>query len=155
MDVDTRLLRYFAAVAAEGNLTRAAERLFVSQPALTKQIKQLESQLGMRLFIRSLAGMTLTPAGPAHADRTPAVRSRSQEARLVPRLLAGHRPTPGPPSPLRIRHRPARRRADRDRQRIRHRPGPRIRRPLLRTPRHHLPAGHRRQPEPGGGRLAA
>ena len=44
MDVDTRLLRYFAAVAAEGNLTRAAERLFVSQPTLTKQIKQLESQ---------------------------------------------------------------------------------------------------------------
>ena len=39
MDVDTRLLRYFAAVASEGNLTRAAERLFVSQPALTKQIK--------------------------------------------------------------------------------------------------------------------
>jgi DNA-binding transcriptional LysR family regulator len=46
MDVDTRLLRYFTAVAAEGNLTRAAERLFVSQPALTKQIRQLESQLG-------------------------------------------------------------------------------------------------------------
>ena len=45
MDVDTRSLRYFAAVATEGNLTRAAERLFVSQPALTKQIKQLESQL--------------------------------------------------------------------------------------------------------------
>jgi hypothetical protein len=64
MDVDTRLLRYFAAVAAEGNLTRAAERLFVSQPALTKQIKQLESQLGVRLFTRSRAGMTLTSAGP-------------------------------------------------------------------------------------------
>ena len=45
MDVDTRLLRYFAAVAAEGNLTRAAEWLFVSQPALTKQVNQLESQL--------------------------------------------------------------------------------------------------------------
>ncbi|MGH3153633.1 MAG: LysR family transcriptional regulator [Streptosporangiaceae bacterium] len=73
MDVDTRLLRYFAAVAAEGNLTRAAQRLFVSQPALTKQIKQLESQLGVRLFNRTQAGMTLTPAGQALADRTPAV----------------------------------------------------------------------------------
>ena len=73
MDADTRLLRYFAAVAAEGNLTRAAERLFVSQPALTKQIKQLESQLGVRLFTRSRAGMTLTLAGQALADRTPAV----------------------------------------------------------------------------------
>jgi DNA-binding transcriptional LysR family regulator len=60
MDVDTRLLRYFAAVAAEGNLTRAAERLFVSQPALTKQISRLESQLGVQLFRRSRAEMTLT-----------------------------------------------------------------------------------------------
>lgn len=73
MDVDTRLLRYFAAVAAEGNLTRAAERLFVSQPALTKQINQLESQLRVRLFTRSRAGMTLTAAGQALASSTPAV----------------------------------------------------------------------------------
>ncbi|HEY7261896.1 MAG TPA: LysR family transcriptional regulator [Trebonia sp.] len=73
MDVDTRLLRYFAAVAAEGNLTRAAERLFVSQPTLTKQIKQLESQLGAPLFTRSRAGMALTAAGQALARRVPAV----------------------------------------------------------------------------------
>jgi DNA-binding transcriptional LysR family regulator len=73
MDIDTRLLRYFAAVAAEGNLTRAAEQLFVSQPTLTKQIKQLESQLGVRLFTRSRAGMILTAAGQALADATPAV----------------------------------------------------------------------------------
>jgi DNA-binding transcriptional LysR family regulator len=73
MDIDTRLLRYFAAVAEEGNLTRAAERLFVSQPALTKQIKQLESQLGVLLFTRSRAGMTLTPAGQALAGSTPAM----------------------------------------------------------------------------------
>src|ERR1700730_1664605 len=73
MDVDTRLLRHFAAVAAEGNLTRAAERLFVSQPTLTKQIKQLESQLAVRLFTRSRAGMALTAAGQALADSTPVV----------------------------------------------------------------------------------
>lgn len=73
MDVDTRLLRYFIAVAEEGNLTRAAERLFVSQPALTKQIRQLENQLGVRLFTRSRAGMALTEPGRALAVRVPAL----------------------------------------------------------------------------------
>src|SRR5438445_6332609 len=81
MDVDTRLLRYFAAVAAEGNLSRAAEGLFVSQPALTKQIKQLESQLGVQLFTRSRAGMTLTPAGQVLANATPAVLAGWDQAR--------------------------------------------------------------------------
>ncbi|MCG5220853.1 LysR family transcriptional regulator [Streptosporangium sp. KLBMP 9127] len=73
MDVDTRLLRYFIAVAEEGSLTRAAERLFVSQPALTKQIKQLETQLDVRLFTRSRAGMALTEPGRALAERAPAL----------------------------------------------------------------------------------
>lgn len=73
MDVDTRLLRYFAAVAEEGNLTRAAERLFVSQPALTKQVKQLETLLDVQLFTRSRAGMALTPPGAALAARVPSL----------------------------------------------------------------------------------
>ncbi|WP_431958278.1 LysR family transcriptional regulator [Nocardia lijiangensis] len=73
MDVDTRLLRYFAAVAEEGNLTRAAERLYVSQPALTKQIKQLETLLGATLFTRSRAGMALTEAGRVLAQRARAL----------------------------------------------------------------------------------
>src|SRR5262249_59582510 len=98
MDVDTRLLRYFAAVAAEGNLTRAAERLFVSQPALTKQIKQLESQLGVRLFTRSRTGMTLTAAGQALADSAPAVlagwdralrEAKAAASRAAPALRVG------------------------------------------------------------------
>ncbi|MER6383051.1 LysR family transcriptional regulator [Streptomyces sp. NPDC001250] len=73
MDVDTRLLRSFLAVAEDGSLTRAAERVFVSQPALTKQIRQLETQLGVRLFERSRAGMALTDAGRALARRAPAL----------------------------------------------------------------------------------
>lgn len=73
MDVDTRLLRYFAAIAEEGNLTRAAHRLFVSQPSLTKQLKHLESQLGVRLFTRSSTGMKLTEAGHTLAARVPPV----------------------------------------------------------------------------------
>ena len=80
MDLDTRLLRYFAVVAEEGNLTRAAERLFVSQPALTKQIRQLEGHLGVRLFDRSRAGMTLTAAGQALADRVPAILAGLDQA---------------------------------------------------------------------------
>jgi DNA-binding transcriptional LysR family regulator len=71
MDIDTRVLRYFVAVAEEGNLTRAAQRLFVSQPALTRQIKRFESQLGVRLFVRSRAGMALTDAGRSLAEQAP------------------------------------------------------------------------------------
>ena len=89
MDVDTRLLRYFATVAQEGNLTRAAESLFVSQPALTKQIKQLESQLGVQLFTRSRAGMTLTAAGRALADRVPAVLAGFDQALREAKAAAG------------------------------------------------------------------
>lgn len=80
MDADTRVLRYFVAVAEEGNLTRAAQRLFVSQPAVTKQIRQLEAQLGVRLFTRSRAGMTLTDAGRVLAERLPALLSDWDQA---------------------------------------------------------------------------
>jgi DNA-binding transcriptional LysR family regulator len=71
MDVDTRLLRAFAAVAEEGTVTRAAQRLFVSQPALTKQIQQLEQRLGIVLFTRSRDGMGLTAGGRVLAARVP------------------------------------------------------------------------------------
>ncbi|MBQ0913864.1 MULTISPECIES: LysR family transcriptional regulator [Streptomyces] len=75
MDVDTRLLRYFAVVAEEGSLTRAAELLYVSQPALTKQIRRLEAGLGVDLFTRSRTGMALTEPGRALAERVPALLS--------------------------------------------------------------------------------
>jgi DNA-binding transcriptional LysR family regulator len=80
MDVDTRLLRYFAAVAEEGSLTGAARRLFVSQPALTKQIRRLEDDLGVPLFTRSRSGMALTEAGRVLAARAPALLDGWDEA---------------------------------------------------------------------------
>ncbi|MEV6674476.1 LysR family transcriptional regulator [Streptomyces sp. NPDC051162] len=89
MDVDTRLLRYFVAVADEGSLTRAAELLFVSQPALTKQIRQLETRLGARLFTRSRTGMTLTEPGRALAARAPALLAAWDRAARETKNAAG------------------------------------------------------------------
>ncbi|GAA4132609.1 LysR substrate-binding domain-containing protein [Actinomadura keratinilytica] len=71
MDAHLRELRYFAAIADELNFTRAAARLFVSQPALSKQIRALERRLGFELFERRGRGIALTPQGAA---LLPAVR---------------------------------------------------------------------------------
>lgn len=65
MDVHGRDLRYFITVAEELHFTRAAERLFVSQPALSKQIRILERQLGASLFDRDRQRVRLTPVGAA------------------------------------------------------------------------------------------
>ena len=61
--MEIRTLRYFLETAREGNMTRAAERLFVSQPTMSKQLKELESELGAKLFIRSNYNIKLTEAG--------------------------------------------------------------------------------------------
>lgn len=61
--LDIRLLRYFAVVAEENNMSRAAQRLFMSQPPLSRHIRQLEERLGLTLFVRHTKGLTLTDEG--------------------------------------------------------------------------------------------
>lgn len=61
--LDIRLLRYFAVVAEENNMSRAAQRLFMSQPPLSRHIRQLEERLGVTLFVRHTKGLTLTNEG--------------------------------------------------------------------------------------------
>jgi len=63
MDLDLRKLRYFVALAEELNFRRAAERLHVAQPVLSRQIRALEKELHAQLFVRDSSGTQLTPAG--------------------------------------------------------------------------------------------
>src|SRR6478609_541302 len=63
MDLDLRLVRYFVAVADELHFGRAAARLYVSQPALSKQIRKLEDQIGEPLLVRNSRHVALTARG--------------------------------------------------------------------------------------------
>jgi DNA-binding transcriptional LysR family regulator len=81
-------LRYFAAVAEFRNVTRAARRLHVAQPALSRQIQDLEEELGVKLLERSTRGIKLTEAGKFFADEAGAVLARADEAVQAVRALA-------------------------------------------------------------------
>lgn len=67
--MELRQLRYFAAVATHENFSKAARQLYIAQPALSRSIRLLEEELGVRLFERHLRGATLTPEGRALLDR--------------------------------------------------------------------------------------
>jgi DNA-binding transcriptional LysR family regulator len=61
--VEFRHLKYIAALAEAGNFTRAAEQLFLSQPSLSKQIKDIEDEMGFPIFVRAREGVRTTPSG--------------------------------------------------------------------------------------------
>ena len=70
--IETRLLKYFLAIAREQSITRAAESLFLSQPTLSRQMKELEDALGVQLFVRGKRQTLLTEEGVY-------LRARAQE----------------------------------------------------------------------------
>jgi DNA-binding transcriptional LysR family regulator len=86
--MELRHLRYFVAVAEERNITRAAARLFMTQPALSRQIKDLEKSLGVELFVRTPAGLQLSPAGQEFLPLARDLLERSVEAELAMRRFA-------------------------------------------------------------------
>jgi len=83
--MELRHLRYFAAVAGELNFTRAAKKLHVAQPALSRQIRQLEDELGVSLLERTRQGVQLTKSGRAFLAEAHALLQQSEEAIRVAR----------------------------------------------------------------------
>jgi DNA-binding transcriptional LysR family regulator len=88
--MELRHLRYFVAVAEEENITRAATRLNVSQPPLSRQIRDLEDELRVELFTRTAKSLSLTRAGRIFVREARAVLQRADEAvRKVRAAAAG------------------------------------------------------------------
>ena len=89
--MDLRQLRYFVAVA-ERNITRAAERLNMAQPPLSRQIKQFEEEIGTDLFDRSARPLELTKVGRLVLEQALQVLGRMSEMRsMVDRAIAADR----------------------------------------------------------------
>jgi LysR family transcriptional regulator, benzoate and cis,cis-muconate-responsive activator of ben and cat genes len=87
--VELRHLRYFVAVAEMENVSRAALKLHVSQPALSKQIRDLEDELGFSLLERTAKSVRLTEAGRAFLEEARAILKHAGDAVLKGRAVAG------------------------------------------------------------------
>src|ERR1700760_1898830 len=88
MAIDLRHLRLFVAVAEEGHITRAAERLGMQQPPLSQQIKALERELDVQLFRRKPRGVELTDAGHVFFREACAMLAHLDHAREMARRTA-------------------------------------------------------------------
>ena len=90
--MELRHLRYFIAVAEEGSLTLAAEkRLHTAQPSLSRQIRDLEYEVGVELMSRSVHGIELTAAGKAFLDHARLAGGSTRQADLRSRVSHGER----------------------------------------------------------------
>jgi DNA-binding transcriptional LysR family regulator len=87
--MELRTLRYFVAVAEELHFGRAAARLHMSQPPLSRVIRQLETDVGAPLLHRSAAGVTLTPAGAALLDEARTLLDQADRVRVHVAAAAG------------------------------------------------------------------
>lgn len=90
--LDIRLLRAFAVVAEENNISRAAQRLFISQPPLTRHIRHLEAQLGVTLFQRHSKGLILTDAGREVLEMIQPLLALQERTLAALSELAAHSP---------------------------------------------------------------
>ena len=86
--MELRQLRYFVTIAQEGQITRAAEKLHLAQPALSQRVAQLESQLGVALFHRHARGVSLTPPGEAYLAKVQVALTALADAELTVRALS-------------------------------------------------------------------
>jgi DNA-binding transcriptional LysR family regulator len=114
--VELRRLEYFAAVARHGSFTRAADELWITQSALSQQVRRLEAELGVTLLRRTPRGAELTPAGEALLPRAEAMLAEEARARAIlerhagatrgrVRVAATTMDTPGLPAALAAFHR--------------------------------------------------
>ncbi|WP_338050912.1 LysR family transcriptional regulator [Roseicella aerolata] len=91
--LESRQLRYFVTVARERNFTRAAEKLHIAQPPLSRQIQALEEEFGVALFDRGSRPLALTDAGKLLFDQAVQVLDRMDEMKaMVKRLLEAEKP---------------------------------------------------------------
>ena len=87
-ELDFRQLRYFVAVAQEGQMTRAAHRLQLAQPALSQAIARIEAQVGLKLLERHPRGVSLTPAGQAFLEKAQATLAAMDDIQATTRSWA-------------------------------------------------------------------